>query len=151
MTGIQAAGPAVAHNLHRGEYMRAIILATIALAGCVSQPRQQASTTPPPEPTLPITLTESQKAAVTAGVKGQLKDPNSAMFGPMAASQGKSGLIYVCGYVNSRNSFGGYVGDTLFYGAMPSTVNTFLPQIFASDDINRTVTVQMCMRYGVPL
>lgn len=48
---------------------------------------------------------ETAKAAVAA----QLKDPASAQFTEVSASSDT-----VCGYVNGRNSFGGYVGAQRF-------------------------------------
>lgn len=42
-------------------------------------------------------------------VQAQLKDPDSAQFRNLAASED-----VVCGEVNAKNAFGGYVGHTRF-------------------------------------
>lgn len=47
-------------------------------------------------------------------VRAALKDPDSAKFGSVSAKQTPAGGIIVCGSVNSRNSFGGYTGDSSF-------------------------------------
>lgn len=52
--------------------------------------------------------TRAAKSAVTE----QLKDPDSAQFsGLRESSDGK----HICGYVNAKNSFGGYVGERPFF------------------------------------
>ena len=51
------------------------------------------------------------RAEVENQVRGALKDPDSAKFGNI--SMDDSGKV-ACGLVNSKNSFGGYVGDQSF-------------------------------------
>lgn len=126
-----------------------VAVAGAVLAGCVAQPK------PAPGPVYrsePVTLTSAQVAAIESGVKAKLKDPNSAMFGRMAgALNPDDGLIYVCGYVNSRNSFGGYVGDTLFYGAMTTSPLYFAALHFGGNTDDHEIAVTLCTRHGVPL
>jgi hypothetical protein len=63
----------------------------------------------------PIKLTATQEQAVKAAVTYDLKDPDSAKFRPMVAGVAVGGTsIMVCGEVNSKNSFGGYVGFTSY-------------------------------------
>lgn len=55
---------------------------------------------------------------VKTAVSRQLKDPDSAKFGPIAVriepkEDGLSSLI-ACGTVNGKNSFGAYAGDVRF-------------------------------------
>lgn len=51
------------------------------------------------------------RADVEDQVRAVLKDPDSAKFGTI--SMDDSGKV-ACGLVNSKNSFGGYVGDQSF-------------------------------------
>jgi hypothetical protein len=53
--------------------------------------------------------TTEQAAAAKAAVTAVLKDPESARFGAIT-TDGK----IVCGSVNAKNSFGGYVGPKVF-------------------------------------
>lgn len=46
-------------------------------------------------------------------IKSKLKDPKSAKFGKSFVSR-SLGMPIVCGYVNSKNSFGGYSGEQRF-------------------------------------
>lgn len=56
-------------------------------------------------------LSAVEKAAIVEAVTAQMKDPLSAQFKwPMM--RGDAGTY--CGYVNAKNSFGGYVGFHLF-------------------------------------
>lgn len=70
----------------------------------------------PSPPFAPVTLTSAQKQAVEAGVKARLKDPTSPLFGRSRAVRDATGVIYVCGLVNAKNSFGGYIGENLYMG-----------------------------------
>lgn len=65
---------------------------------------------PPPTPQ----QVEAKKAAVAiavaqSAIQGALKDPDSAKFSGAFYKEGT-----VCGYVNAKNSFGGYSGDKGF-------------------------------------
>lgn len=67
----------------------------------------------------PVRLTQKQIEVVKSGVRMKLKDPESARFDrSFVSAKDEKGLVTVCGYVNSKNSYGGYVGDTPFGGMM---------------------------------
>ena len=53
-------------------------------------------------------------AGAIAAVKANLKDPGSADFGKIARRRVGVGKDVACGTVNSKNSFGGYVGAKRF-------------------------------------
>ena len=55
-------------------------------------------------------LEESKRVGIEM-VRSSLKDPTSAQFSKVTVSDIG---IFVCGYVNAKNSFGGYVGPTRF-------------------------------------
>lgn len=55
-----------------------------------------------------------------ASIKGQLKDPESATFRNVSVPEGAGVVMYVCGEVNAKNSFGGYVGYKRFYVMLTS-------------------------------
>ena len=54
---------------------------------------------------------EKQYLAAQESVKSNLIDPNSAIFEKLTAGADEK---VVCGYVNSKNKFGGYVGRKIF-------------------------------------
>ena len=62
----------------------------------------------------PTTLSAAQRSIVEAGLRAHLKDPNSAKFGEMRAGFGPNGAMRVCGWVNAKNSYGGYGGAQIF-------------------------------------
>lgn len=69
-------------------------------------------------------VTASEKAAMISAVKDVLKDPASAKF--------KWPPIYpnaevYCGFVNAKNSYGGYTGDELYYLAFHRTGGRLVP------------------------
>ena len=57
---------------------------------------------------------EPDVAAIEDAVRMQLKDPESALFESIRTTTDESGAMYACGFVNSKNSYGGYVGRTPF-------------------------------------
>lgn len=67
---------------------------------------------------------------------------------PTGANAGqKESIVIVCGWVNARNSFGGYVGDKPFLVAyIPSTSGAALIGMDSDG-----VTTEMCLNEGVPL
>ena len=67
----------------------------------------------------------------------------------MGAAKKSSGSMYVCGYVNAKNSFGGYTGAKPFYGLLSPDLLVFSVVDIGSDDISVSVTRQMCQMSGV--
>lgn len=62
-------------------------------------------------------LRDYEETLFTDAVRRTLKDPYSAVFSNVIAFRDKnSRAIHVCGLVNAKNSFGGYVGNRIFYG-----------------------------------
>lgn len=120
----------------------AIIAASVAFTGCVS-------TIPTGKP---YVLTMDEKAIVEAGVKKGLKDPYSAMFGFMIGAQTPDKSINVCGFVNAKNSFGGYVGETPFFGILhPGSTPYFeLRSMGGSDGANLGLRI-VCRQAGAPI
>jgi hypothetical protein len=80
-----------------------IFVAALLLGGCAGIDQVG------PEVPLPPAAQQS----VARAVADQMKDPNSAQFRNWHAFESQMGLI-VCGEVNARNSYGGYVGFTHF-------------------------------------
>lgn len=65
-------------------------------------------------PALAVTMNPQQAISqAKAAVLRQLKDPYSARFLSVQVL-GMDGLSMVCGYVNAKNSYGGYVGARQF-------------------------------------
>lgn len=58
--------------------------------------------------------TEEEKQLAIERVLDELKDPDSAKFGDIWALRGSNGILAVCGYVDYKNFFGEYVGETMF-------------------------------------
>ncbi|HGV9232404.1 TPA: hypothetical protein ACNOH1_002655 [Providencia rettgeri] len=58
-------------------------------------------------------------SAVEDAVSESLLDPKSAQFSKLKivdrSNEGDSSSMKVCGYVNAKNSFGGYTGNKGFY------------------------------------
>lgn len=85
--------------------MRRLIVA-LSLAAALSAPSQTIAQPQADEPGL------NEKAKEM--VRRELKDPNSAEFRDIYQVSLPKGGTKVCGWVNSKNSFGGYVGFRRF-------------------------------------
>ena len=87
----------------------ALLLSSL-LAGCLTPPQDVTARQ--------RQLSQQEVDAVAMAVLQMLKDPNSAMFGRHVAfdtvDPNGTRMTVVCGLVNARNSFGGYVGMTPF-------------------------------------
>ncbi|WED22972.1 hypothetical protein L3Q72_06145 [Vibrio sp. JC009] len=94
-----------------------ILMCTMALVGCGTQYTQTYTPatkaySPPVVWTL-ASATEDEILALKQQVTDALKDPESARFGEFWALEGSNGKRTVCGYVNAKNSFGGYGGNKM--------------------------------------
>lgn len=96
-----------------------VLALTLVLSGCATATAVDTSgwTYAPHE------LTTAQRAAIENAVKVTLKDPDSARFSRFKARKafmpGNRVAIQACGFVNAKNSFGGYTGASPFAGAFP--------------------------------
>lgn len=95
-------------------------------------------------------ITDAEKAAIRAGVSRQLKDPESARFRWLP---NKAGDNY-CGYVNARNSYGGYTGFAPFMVLMADgtkgPVAIFIGMGTANpSSIDSRVAFETCMEKGI--
>lgn len=89
----------------------------VALAGCMSQPTEYDQGSTSNRPAVVWTMdsaTEDEIASAKKEVISQLKDPESAQFREIWALSGSNGNRSVCGYVNAKNSYGGYTGNKMF-------------------------------------
>lgn len=59
-------------------------------------------------------LSSSQTGLVRMAVQTMLKDPESARFGRIKSAPLGEDKRTVCGFLNAKNSLGGYVGDQAF-------------------------------------
>lgn len=123
---------------------------TVALAGCAAS---QGTVEPTTKSFEPVTLTKAQIEAVKEGAKKGLKDPNSAMFGDQffaSREVGKPGIT-VCGYVNAKNSFGGYTGQKPFMGILSEKPLLFAPAGYGGGGADNYAVGKVCQDAGIKL
>ena len=78
-----------------------------------------------------VPLPPAAQHAVAQSVANQMKDPNSAEFRNWHAFESQNGLL-VCGEINAKNSFGGYVGFTHFVAHASPDGRLLTPPALAS-------------------
>lgn len=119
------------------------VVLVLVLAGC--------QTFPPMAPALaPVELTAAQVELVKKGVASGLKDPESARFDSgFKAGRDDSSAIFVCGYVNAKNSFGGYTGAKPFIAGLTETAAVLVG--VGGTDIESQVVMQRCAEQGMAI
>lgn len=96
--------------------MKALVFAAITAVfatGCATPSVTQPAAKPAVIWTKDV-ATEAELIDAKKTVISQLKDPESARFGEIWALSGTNGRRSVCGYINAKNSYGGYTGNKMF-------------------------------------
>ncbi|WP_313486487.1 hypothetical protein [Atlantibacter hermannii] len=93
-------------------------------------------------------LTTAEKTAVEKAITDKLKDPYSAKFKHSQFISNGNGEY--CGYVNSKNSYGGYVGNTPFLIMIVGKGKDLNAAVisFGSDESEQLATQQICQQIG---
>ena len=99
------------------------------------------------KPVTPVVLSAAESTAVEAGVRNALKDPESSRFGEFAAGKDDKQTTMVCGYVNAKNAFGGYVGASPFVGGIVN--DKFVPIKIGSTAVDARVVIEVCKDIGL--
>jgi hypothetical protein len=96
-------------------------------------------------------LNEKELLAVQNGVQPLLKDPASARFGLVAASVDNRGTVTVCGWVNAKNSFGGYTGEQPFMGLLAEGEEAivFVPAKVGGERPEQQAILHVCAVHGI--
>jgi len=92
-------------------------------------------------------LTQQEMKTVEDAVRRSLTDPASAQFGELSAAADDANLVAVCGYVNAKNGFGGYVGAKPFRGVLID--GQFEVTNFGNNDKAVRETVERCRSFGI--
>lgn len=101
-----------------------------------------------------VKLTPADAKMIKRGLADIMKDPDSVRVGRTLATT-TEGHIVVCGYVNGKNSYGGYTGEQPFYGWLYRKPQEGRPARFTalylgSDDIKERVLRAECAKQGIP-
>lgn len=102
---------------------------------------------PAPDDSLPEprAATEQEIEYVRAGLDDQFKDADSARFKNVLIVRWNNEDV-VCGYVNAKNSFGGYTGYSKFIGAIDQErEKATIAEVSEYDTIARS----RCAKYGM--
>jgi hypothetical protein len=142
-----------------GGIMKKCLLAlSILLSGCMPQQQIQYSQSPSPamkallegkpEPIIPsFKLSAKTRGGIEADLRNGLKDPESARFGMMNSVKHPDGTVSICGWVNAKNSYGGYTGEMPFIAVYSiKTGHAVMGPIESYDLIQ-----PLCLKDGVSL
>jgi hypothetical protein len=118
--------------------MRKTILgiASLILTGCATV-----------GPTTPYVLSAADVETVESTIRYQMKDAASAQFRDLQGAKSASGDVLVCGWVNGRNSFGGYTGFMPFAGRLGGF--GFSLGMLAADNADANVVAHQCRQAGL--
>lgn len=110
-------------------------IACLFLAACVTT-----------GPTTPYSLSSAEVQTVQSAIQYQMKEPTSAQFRDIQGAKLASGEVLICGWVNGRNSFGGYTGFMPFAGRLNGS---FSLGLLAADNSDANVVAHQCRQAGM--
>jgi hypothetical protein len=125
--------------LRGGEKVQALLSAclVVLLLGCATTR----------ESTSPYTLSDVEIGAVIKGIRSARKDLDSPNFRHFSAARSADGRIYVCGWMNSKNSRGFYTADQPFVGQL--FAGQFVVDQFGQDQLAMANVLDECRERGV--
>ncbi|GGC67094.1 hypothetical protein GCM10011504_51370 [Siccirubricoccus deserti] len=99
-------------------------------------------------PAAPRTVTVSaQKMAVYQTVVADaLRDPESARFRGVRVIREADGSDALCGELNAKNAYGGYVGYEPFYAALVMVGNKAVAVLWSSSRVGLEAILERCGR-----
>lgn len=98
------------------------------------------------EPTSPYTLSNADISAVGTGIHTALKDLDSPRFRGFRAASSADGKIYVCGWISSKDDYGGYTAEQPFVGTL--FAGQFVLDRFAKDQATASTIFSECQKRG---
>jgi hypothetical protein len=125
-----------------------LLSAALLLTACNSTPRPTVSATSAPQPEAKfedIKLSSAQITKVKQAVIERLKDPESARFNSAFVASKQEGLIYVCSFVNAKNSYGGYTGNKPFQAILHKD-QTVVFVVLGGDDEDDNYVLNACSK-----
>lgn len=119
----------------------AIVALTASLVGCASHVSKD-----PWRPSMVmVSASEAQIEKATQAVRDKLRDPDSANFSGIFATNkpGRSEAPVICGFVNAKNAYGGYAGKVAFAYASEKAV--FIQEASArGSSLDNTLIRDLC-------
>jgi hypothetical protein len=97
--------------------------------------------------TSPYTLSAVEIGAVIKGIRAARKDLDAPNFRHFRAARSADGQIYVCGWMNSKNSLGFYTADQPFVGKL--SAGQFVVDRFGQDQLAMANVLDECRERGV--
>jgi len=122
---------------------------TLILASCQASREPLYETLP--KNTTPYKLSAGDISKLKSWVARDLKDPESARFEPLFVAATDGQKLHICGYVNGKNSYGGYTGIKPFYAVGTADATYFGVASMGNDEFEADLTFDMCRRVGAPL
>jgi hypothetical protein len=124
-----------------------VIAIPVFLAGCAArQPAPQADAVL----YTPYTLSKAELDEIKKKVSSMMKDPESARFSDISAVR-YGNMVDVCGLLNAKNSYGGYVGYHAFFGSLTLPQHLFFPIGVGSEHASDGASRSMCRERGILL
>lgn len=100
-------------------------------------------------PSTPVKLSASDVKNIQSSMRAQMKDPDSTRFGAISGARYADGDLYVCGWVNGKNSYGGYTGMMPYAGHYYAQKKQIDVAVGGARDLR--IIQQMCAEQGVAL
>lgn len=83
----------------------ALAVTVLMLSACAISPEHKR-----PIAVVAVSVPQSDVELITSAIGANMKDPSSTMVKNMVSDKPEGDMYFVCGQVNGKNSYGGYVG-----------------------------------------
>lgn len=123
---------------------RLAITCLLGLFGCTAAREPLQPYTLPP-----YTLSSSEMNAVVHGIWSAARDLDEPNFRNFKAVTGSPGEVYVCGWVNSKNSKGNRTADQAFVGTL--SAGQFSPTRIGKDEYSTAEILAECREHGISI
>lgn len=96
-------------------------------------------------------LTRAEKKIIAKELAAELKDPKSSRFKWAKYPKSSEAMVFYCGQVNSKNSFGGYVGFRSYIAFVLNKNGKIVSAglIGTEDSQSGTAVENMCREHGL--
>jgi hypothetical protein len=125
-----------------------ILVIAVGLSGCQTNSSPNTNSSPAEV----FVLTGKDIAEIENGTRYVLKDPESAMFRDIQALK-RGNVTTICGWVNAKNSFGGYTGYVPFTGFLmllsdKPRVPSYTFSVMGGSELESNYVIENCRKAG---
>lgn len=99
-----------------------------------------------PAPVRTVTVSAQKMAVYQSAVADTLRDPESARFRSVRVVRAADGTDALCGQLNAKNAYGGYVGYEPFYAPLVTVKDKAVAVLWSPSSVGLATVLEKCGR-----